>query len=91
MVVVSLSCVAIVATIDVVFCMDCRGAPASSMTLWEVQVANSAVVAALSMRTADAKTLHSIVSARCLNNGGVLLEFHSEEVAAWVNEVQHRI
>jgi hypothetical protein len=43
------------------------------------------------LRAIDAETAHAIVSARRLNNGGVLLELDTEEAATWINEAQHRI
>ena len=41
--------------------------------------------------TLDTEARHTIVSARRLNNGGVLFELDSEEAATWINEAQHQI
>ena len=41
--------------------------------------------------TIDTEATHTVVSARRLNNGGVLFELNSEEAAAWINEAQHQI
>jgi hypothetical protein len=38
-----------------------------------------------------AENTHKAVSAKRLNNGGILFELDSEEAAKWMNEAQHRI
>ena len=43
------------------------------------------------LNTLDTETRHTVVSARRLNNEGVLFELDSEEAATWINEAQHQI
>jgi hypothetical protein len=66
-------------------------ADAGAQILGELDNAGLAKKANEALHTIDADTTHTIISARRLNNGGVLYEFDSEGATTWINEVQHRI